>query len=134
MDKTVIIFILAVIILYVALGVVASTALQGYLSNNKNTSTVNHTNSSLNVNNTTQTKSQNNLISATKAIIIVNKNVPSYGYTSISAKLLQNGTHPYYLVNAYDQNPNSTTYKQTIGDAKVDAKTGKFLGNGTDSN
>ena len=32
------------------------------------------------------------------------------------------------------QNPNSTTYKQTYSDAKVDAKTGKFLGNGTVSN
>jgi len=132
MDKTIVIFILSVIILYAALGVVASTALQGYLSNNKNTSALNQTNSSLNVNNTTQTNSQNNLISPTKAIIIVNKNIPANGYTSISAKLLQNGTHPYYLVNAYDQN--STNYKQTIGDAKVDAKTGKFLGNGTVSN
>ena len=130
MDKTVIIFIIGVIILYGALGVVASTALQGYLSN-KNTTTINQTNSSLNVTNTTN-NSQTNLISATKAIIIVNKNVPANGYTSISAKLLQNGTHPYYLVNAYDQN--STNYKQTIGDAKVDAKTGKFLGNGTVSN
>ena len=76
MDKTIVIFILSVIILYAALGVVASTALQGYLSNNKNTSAVNQTNSSLNVNNTTQTNSQNNLISATKAIIIVNRMYP----------------------------------------------------------
>jgi len=97
----------------------------------KNTSAVNQTNSSLNVNNTTQTNSQNNLISPTKAIIIVNKNIPANGYTSISAKLLQNGTHPYYLVNAYDKNPNSTTYNQGIGGAKVDAKTGDLLDNGT---
>lgn len=135
MDNTVKIFIIAVIILYAVLGVAAGAVLHGYFSNNKDT-TINQTNSSVNVtvnNQTTQIKPPNNLISPLKAMNIVNKNVLPYRYTSYSAKLVQNGQHPYYLVNAYDQNPNSTTYKQGIGGAKVDAKTGKFLGNGTAS-
>ena len=82
------------------------------------------TNNSSSKSNTTTQK----LISSQEAISIVNKNVPSYGLVNYEAVLVQNGQHPYYLVTAYDQNPNSTTYGEGIGGAKVDAITGQFLG------
>jgi cell division protein YceG involved in septum cleavage len=136
-DKTVKSLIIIVVVLVAVLGVTGAIFLQGYLNNsNKNVTSANQTNITVN-NNSNQTTSNNSnsktetnskLISSQEAINIVNKNVPAYGLTSYGAKLVQNGQHPYYLVTAYDQNPNSTTYREGIGGAKVDATTGQFLG------
>ncbi len=139
MDNSVKTLIIIVIILIAVLGVVGGIFLQSYLVNShNNTTAVNQTNSTIgnntsvqNTSNSSSSKSNINtqkLISPQEAINIVNKNVPAYGLTSYGAKLVQNGQHPYYLVSAYDQNPNSTTYGEAIGGAKVDAITGQFLG------
>ena len=139
MDNSVKTLIIIVIILIAVLGVVGGIFLQSYLVNShNNTTAVNQTNSTIgnntsvqNTSNSSSSKSNINtqkLISPQEAINIVNKNVPAYGLTSYGAKLVQNGQYPYYLVSAYDQNPNSTTYGEAIGGAKVDAITGQFLG------
>ena len=132
MDKTVKIFFVAVILLYSVIGVAAISVLHGPFLNN-NLATINNANSSANgsSNNHTQGNPQSKYISSVKAINVVNNNVPDYGYTTYTTKLVKNTTNPYYIVNAYDQNPNSTTYKQGLNGAKVDAKTGKLLDNGT---
>jgi len=132
MDNTVKIFIVAVVLLYTVMGFAAVGFIQGVLFNN-NVATINQANSSANTlnNQTAHTNPQNKYISSMKAISIVYKKVPDYSYTSYTTKLVQNGQDPYYLVNAYDKNPNSTTYNQGIGGAKVDAKTGDLLDNGT---
>jgi cytoskeletal protein RodZ len=139
LNNTVKLLIIIVIILVAVLGIVGGVFLQGYLANShNNTTAVNQTNSTIG-NNTSEQNTSNSLssksnttaqklISSQEAINIVNKNVPAYGLTSYGAKLVQNGQHPYYLVSAYDQNPNSTTYREAIGGAKVDAITGQFLG------
>jgi flagellar basal body-associated protein FliL len=136
-NNTVKSLIIIIVVLVAVLGIAGGIFLQGYLnSSNKNVTSVNSTNNSVS-NSSNQTKANNSnsktettqkLISSQEAISIVNKNVPAYGLTSYGAKLVQNGQHPYYLVSAYDQNPNSTTYKEAIGGAKVDAITGQFLG------
>ena len=98
-----------------------------------NVATINQANSSTNntLNNLNeQINPQTEYIGSDKAVNVVHKKVPYYDYTSYSTKLV-NGKHPYYLVNAYDLNPNSTNYKNGIDGAKVDAKSGKLLDNGT---
>ena len=137
MNNTVKSLIIIIVVLVAVLGIAGGIFLQGYLnSSNKNVTSVNSTNNSVN-NSSNQTKANNSnsktettqkLISSQEAISIVNKNVSAYGLTSYGAKLVQNGQHPYYLVSAYDQNPNSTTYREAIGGAKGDAITGQFLG------
>ena len=133
MDNTVKIFIVSVVLLYTVMGFAIVGFIQGDLLNN-NIATINQANSPANdaINNqTAKTNPQNKTISSLKAINIVYKKVPDYPYTSYTTKLVQNGQHPYYVVNAYDKNPNSTTYNQGIGGAVVDAKTGNLLDNGT---
>lgn len=130
MDKTVKILIIVVIILLAGLSVVAGIMLQGYIFTNKNNNS-NQTNTSVNVsvnNQTTQTKVQNNLISAQKAISIVKQNAGPSPHVRYSARLVQNGQNPYYLISVYSTDRNSTLYGENIGGAKVDAKTGEFLG------
>ena len=130
MDNTVKIFFVAVALLYTVLGVGAFGFLQDHFITD-NVGTINQANSSTNntLNNLNE-QPKTEYISSDKAINVVHKKVPYYEYTSYSTKLV-NGKHPYYLVNAYDLNPNSTNYKNGIGGAKVDAKTGKLLDNGT---
>ena len=130
MDKTVKILIVVVIILLAGLSVVAGIMLQGYLFTNKNNNS-NQSNTSVNVsvsNQTTQTKVQDNLISAQKAISIVKQNAGPSKNVRFSARLVQNGQNPYYLISVYSTDRNSTLYGENIGGAKVDAKTGEFLG------
>jgi hypothetical protein len=131
MDNTVKIFFVAVALLYTILGVGAIGLLQDHFITD-NVATINQANSTNNtLNNQEQIKPQKEYISSDKAINVVHKKVPYYEYTSYSTKLVQNGQHPYYLVNAYDLNPNSTNYNHGIGGAKVDAQSGKLLDNGT---
>ena len=130
MDKTVKILIIVVVILLAGLSVVAGIMLQGYLFTNKNNNTT-QSNNSVNVsvnNQTTQTKVQDNLISAQKAISIVKQNAGPSKNVRFSAKLVQNGQNPYYLISVYSTDRNSTLYGESIGGGKVDAKTGEFLG------
>jgi hypothetical protein len=118
------------IILLAVLGVAVGIFLQGYLSDNKNDS-LNQTNTSVNVtvdNQTTDNKNQNNLISAEKAISIVKQNAGPSKHVRFSAKLIQNGNNPYYLISVYSTNRNSSMYGENIGGGKVDARTGEFLG------
>ena len=128
MDKTVKILIIVVVILLAGLSVAAGIMLKDYLFTNNNT---NQSNTSVNVNvnnQTTQTKVQNNLISAQKAISIVKQNAGPSKNVRFSAKLIQNGQNPYYLISVYSTDRNSTMYGESIGGGKVDAKTGEFLG------
>ena len=128
MDKTVKILIIVVVILLAGLSVAAGIMLKDYLFTNNNT---NQSNTSVNVsvnNQTTQTKVQNNLISAQKAISIVKQNAGPSKNVRFSAKLIQNGQNPYYLISVYSTDRNSTLYGESIGGGKVDAKTGEFLG------
>ncbi len=132
MDKTIKILIIVVIIMLAGLSVVAGIILQDYLFTNKNNNTnINQSNTPLNVsanNQTAQTKVQDNLISAQKAISIVKQNAGPSKNVRFSAKLVQNGQNPYYLISVYSIDRNSTLYGESIGGAKVDAKTGAFLG------
>jgi len=133
MDNSVKIFFVAVVLLYAGLGVAAVSVFHSYFLND-NVASINQANSSVNnsfSNQTAQPESQTKYISSLKAIAVVSKNIPDYPYTSYSTKLVQNGQQSYYIVDAYDLNPNSTTYNQGIGNAKVDAKTGKLIDNGT---
>ena len=130
MDKTVKILIIVVIILLAGLSVVAGIMLQSYLFTNKNNNS-NQYNTSVNVsvnNQTSQTNVQDNLISAQKAINIAKQNAGPSKNVRFSAKLIQNGQNPYYLISVYSTDRNSTLYGENIGGAKVDAKTGEFLG------
>lgn len=131
MDKTVKTLIIVVIILVAVLGVVGGVFLQGYLSDNKNDTLANQTNPvNVTVNNqTNQTKVQNNFISAQKAISISKQNMPIPGKVRYTAKLVQNSQFsPFYEINVYDIDPNSTYYGDIISDSTVDARTGQFLG------
>jgi hypothetical protein len=133
MDNSVKIFFVAVVFLYAVLGVGAIGFLQDHLIN-INVDTIDQANSSTNNtlnNQNEQINPQNKYISSDKAINVVHKKVPYYDYTSYSTKFVQNGRHSYYLVNAYDLNPNSTNYNHGINGAKVDAQSGKLLDNGT---
>ena len=75
-----------------------------------------------------QTKVQDNLIIAQKAISIVKQKAGPSKHVIFSAKLIQNGQNPYYLISVYSTDRNSTLYGENIGGGKVDAKTGEFLG------
>jgi uncharacterized protein YxeA len=122
--------IIVLIILLAVFGVVAGIILQGYLFDSKN-GNLNQTNTSVNVtvdNQTTENKNQNNLISAQKAISIVKQNAGPSKNVRFSAKLIQNGNNPYYQISVYSTNRNSTMYGENIGGARVDARTGEFLG------
>jgi hypothetical protein len=133
MDNSVKIFFVAVVLMYSVLGIGAIGFLQDHLMN-VNVATIDQANSSSNnaPNNLKgQINPQNEYISSDKAINVVHKKVPYYDYTSYSTKLVQNGQHSYYLVNAYDLNPNSTDYNHGVAGAKVDAQSGKLLDNGT---
>ena len=72
-------------------------------------------------------KHKTNLISAQRAIDIVEQSSPGSEKCTFSAKLHNNGGAPYYLVTAYDAIPGSSTYGEGIGGAKVDARTGVIL-------
>lgn len=134
LNNTFKILIIIIIILVSILGLVGGFILESHLdSDNKNVIVTNHTNSSVN-NVTTNstipkpTSSPSALISSQKAINIVKQSVPAYGNIRYGAKLVQNGQNPYYLVSVYENDRNSTVYGEAIGGAKVDAKTGEFLG------
>lgn len=126
MDGTVKILVITVVVLVGILGVVGGYLLQGSISSDKKpvNQTVNVTVS----NQTTQTKSQSNLISAQKAINIVKQNTGQSPHVRYVAKLVQNGNKPYYDISVYSTDPSSPGYNQNIGGARVDAKTGEFLG------
>lgn len=133
MNNTFKILIIIIIILVSGLGLVGGFILQNDLnSGNKNIIVTNQTNSSVNnVTNQTTPKpisSTPALISPQKAINIVKQTVPAYGNLRYGAKLVQNGQNPYYLISVYENDHNSTVYGEAIGGAKVDAKTGEFLG------
>lgn len=131
MDKTVKTLIIVVIILVAILGVVGGVFLQSYLSNNKNNTAMNQTNTTnITVNNqTNQTKVQSNFIGTQEAISISKQNMPIPGKVRYTAKLVQNSQFkPYYEINVYDNDPSSTNYGDIISDSTVDAKTGEFLG------
>lgn len=133
MDNSVKIFFVAVVLMYTVLGVGAIGFLHDHLING-NVATIDQANSSSNNahnNLKDQINPQSAYISSDKAINVVHKKVPYYDYTSYSTKLVQNGNQAYYLVNAYDLNPNSTNYNHGIDGAKVDAQSGKLLDNGT---
>ena len=122
---------IVVIILVAILGVVGGVFLQSYLSNKKNDTVVNQTNTTnITVNNqTNQTKLQNNFISSQKAISVSKQNMPIPGKVRYTAKLVQNNQfNPFYEINVYDNDPSSTSYGDIISDSTVDAKTGEFLG------
>jgi uncharacterized membrane protein YkoI len=81
-----------------------------------------------NANNAKSTeKPKTNLISAQRAIDIVEQSAPGSDKCTFSAKLYKNSGAPYYLVTAYDAVPGSSTYGEGIGGAKVDARTGVIL-------
>jgi hypothetical protein len=133
MDNTVKVFFVAVVLIYTVIGVGAIGFLHDHLIND-NVAVIDQANSSSNNtpnNLKEQVNPQKEYISSDKAINVIHKKVPYYDYTSYSTKLVQNGQHSYYLVNAYDLNPNSTNYNHGITDAKVDAQSGKLLDNGT---
>ncbi|MGZ7119433.1 MAG: PepSY domain-containing protein [Methanobacterium sp.] len=100
-------------------------------SSNANITVQNSTGSSSSLNQnsgSTQSGSNTNLISAQRAIDIVEQSNPNKNAKiRFSAELKQNNGAPYYLVTVYDTNRNSSTYGQGIGGAKVDARTGVIL-------
>ncbi len=133
MNNTFKFLIIVIIILVSVLAVIGGFILQSHLNNsNKNIIVTNQTNSSVNnITNQTSPKSTSStpsLISPQKAINIVKQSVPAYGNLRYGAKLVQNGQNPYYLISVYENDRNSTVYGEAIGGAKVDAKTGEFLG------
>ncbi|MDI9614454.1 hypothetical protein [Methanothermobacter sp.] len=86
------------------------------------------------------------LISPSKAIKVVKKSVPGdYSKLKLKAKLIKKPQkyisgfntrgkivrlrikRPVYHVLVYDWNPSSPTYKMVIGEAWVDAVSGRFL-------
>jgi len=86
------------------------------------------------------------LISPSKAIKVVKKSVPGdYSKLKLKAKLIKKPPRyisgfnvkgkivrlrikrPVYHILVYDWNPSSSTYKIVIGEAWVDAVTGRFL-------
>ncbi|MFB2622695.1 hypothetical protein FVF72_06210 [Methanothermobacter sp. KEPCO-1] len=86
------------------------------------------------------------LISSSKAIKIVKKSVPGdYSRLKLKAKLIKKPPgyisgfnargkivrlrikRPVYHVLVYDWNPSSSTYRMVIGEAWVDAVSGRFL-------
>ena len=73
-------------------------------------------------------KSKTNLISAQRAIDIVEQSAGDSSNIRFKAHLVNNGGAPYYMVDVYDDNPDSETYGEAIGGAKVDARTGVILG------
>lgn len=103
------------------------------LNNASNQSLQNNSNSTNGTGNVTKTvvktvKSKTNLISAQRAIDIVEESCPGGpGDTRFGAQLINNNGAPYYLVTAYDDNSSSSTYGEGIGGAKVDARTGVIL-------
>ncbi len=80
---------------------------------------------------TTSTKTQStkvNLISAQRAIDIVQQSNPGDDSgLRFKAHLVKNNGAPYYMVDVYDDDPYSETYGQAIGGASVDARTGVIL-------
>ena len=120
--------IIVIVILLTLFGVVVGIFLQSSNSNNKNTTEMNESENVTVNNQTTKTNVQNNLISAQKAISIVKQNAGPSPHVRYSARLIQNGQNPYYLISVYSTDRNSTLYGQNIGGGKVDAKTGEFLG------
>ena len=93
--------------------------------------TTNAPNSTLNTTNqskaTQKPTTHVNLISAQRAIDIVEQSAPWSENCRFSAKLYKNNGAPYYLVTAYDNVQGSPTYGEGIGGAKVDARTGVIL-------
>ncbi|WP_414469159.1 PepSY domain-containing protein [Methanobacterium sp. ACI-7] len=71
-----------------------------------------------------------NLISASKAISITKVKSGAQGDTRLrfTASLVKNGGKPYYLITVYGNDKSSPYYGEAIGGAKVDARTGAFLG------
>ena len=138
MDKTVKTLIIVVIILVAVLGVAGGFILQGYLSNNKNPTVVNLTNTTPNntPNQTTQQKtSSNQNISPSQAIVIANKYASSFGEEATGSVDYINGIgdynradgDPYYHV---ELKKIKTTHYGNSDDiprawyVEIDAKTG----------
>ena len=132
MDRLTSVLIVVVIIL---IGIVSAAFGYIYLSGSKNpinpinqTSINQSVQNTSNVTHTTVKKTTpTNLISAQRAIDIVQQSSPGSTNIRFSAKLINNNGAPYYLVTVYEDDPTSDVYGQSIGGAKVDAKTGVIL-------
>jgi uncharacterized membrane protein YkoI len=138
-NNTVKILIIIVIILVAVLGVAGGFILQGYLSNNKNPTVVNLTNTSNNttsVSQTTQQKTQStqsNIISPSQAKAIANNYAGSFGeeassdsagyYSGIGQYDGANGD-PYYHVDLQWITPHNSDDPPTAEYVEIDAKTG----------
>jgi len=140
LDNTVKTLIIVVIILVAVLGVASGVILQSYLSNNnKNATTVNQTNVSVNnttpnvsINNTTtnqttkkttsNSQNDNVMISAKKAERIATNQLSGYEVQGTGASLSEGNGHPIWIVTL--RNPDGSD----AGQCAVDATTGKFLG------
>ena len=133
MDNTVKTLIIVVIILVAILGVVGGVFLQGYLSNNKNVSAINQSNSSANNTTLNQTSSSQNSnkpkISASEAKRIASEKFEGYNVYGASVVLGGSKEHPIWIVTLRGDNTgNNGLPGYNAGTCKVDATTGKFLG------
>lgn len=130
MDKTVKTLIIVIIILVAALGVVGGVFLQGYLSNNKNSSVINQSNSSANNTTLNQTSSIQNTnkpkISASEAKRIATNHFEGYNLYGASAVLSGSKEHPIWIVTLKGDNTgNNGPPGYNAGTCKVDATTGE---------
>jgi len=131
-DKLTKVLIVVVVVLVVALGVVGAIFLQGNLSQHNNTTNstnqANQTNISVNNSSTTNNTSEPDYISASQAIQITKSAAAYYpdNRTRFTAKFV-NGDSPYWLVTAWQNDPKSDFYGQSIGGAKINAITGEVI-------
>lgn len=125
LEKRIKLFIGVIIIIFVV-----SVSLSYFLYKPNNVSN-NTTNVSIQINNSNNTTintaktSKSGYITKQQAINTVKK----YGTstTRYTAKLITNDGDPYYLITAYDNDPDSEYYGWAIGGAKVDARTGRLI-------
>jgi hypothetical protein len=102
-----------------------------YLLYNPNNVSNNSSNVSIQINNSNN--STINTTKTTKSVYITKQqainSVKKYGTstTRYTAKLITNDGDPYYLITAYDNDPDSEYYGWAIGGAKVDAITGRLI-------
>jgi len=94
------------------------------VSNNSSNVSIQFNNSNNGTINTTKS-TKSGYITKQQAINSIKK----YGTstTRYTAKLITSNGEPYYLITAYDIDPNSETYGWAIGGAKVDARTGRLI-------
>lgn len=132
MDKLTKILIVVIIILAVAVGIMGVLFLQGNLSQDNNTTNqTNQTNTSVNNSTTTNNNNQTSepdYISAPQAIEITKSAAAYYpdNRTRFTAKFV-NDDPPYWLVTAWQNDPKSDFYGQSIGGAKINAITGEVI-------